>query len=199
MLNQIIRNAVVACCLLFIGSTVSAQIVVDSARLRGNFAIDAGMLCASLGGYLKNFSGSDRPAIWLVFKDGNNFELLSTTPLEGETSSWVEKNEVVAVPRNTRFVEFHVAGTRFAGTDNDSYIDDLNLQVGELSVAVLGDANDDCVLNNLDIAAFVLALLNRTAYELMYPDVTPDIRLDMNNDGALNNLDLSGFVAALLG
>ena len=81
----------------------------------------------------------------------------------------------------------------------DAVVDGQNTAIVAVEPGVLGDANDDGVLNNLDISAFVLALLNRTAYELMYPNVTPIIRLDMNNDGALNNLDISAFVAAILG
>lgn len=63
---------------------------------------------------------------------------------------------------------------------------------------VLGDANGDGALNNLDIAAFVLAIQNRTLYEMMYPDIDPDVVLDMNGDGVLNNLDIADFVAAIL-
>ena len=63
----------------------------------------------------------------------------------------------------------------------------------------LGDANDDGVLNNLDIAWFVLALANRSAYEAMFPDVDPVYVLDMNQDGALNNLDIADFITAFLG
>ena len=64
---------------------------------------------------------------------------------------------------------------------------------------ILGDANDDGVLNNLDIAWFVLALVDPSAYQAMFPDVDPDVVLDMNGDGVFNNLDIAGFVAALLG
>jgi hypothetical protein len=65
--------------------------------------------------------------------------------------------------------------------------------------ATLGDANGDGVFNNLDIAAFVLALINPIAYQAMFPDVDPDLVLDMNGDGVFNNLDIAGFVAALTG
>ena len=62
---------------------------------------------------------------------------------------------------------------------------------------ILGDADGDGVVNNLDIAAFALALFNRSAYQLMYPALDPDEVLDMNGDGVFNNLDISGFAAAL--
>ena len=68
-----------------------------------------------------------------------------------------------------------------------------------LDPEVLGDANDDGVLTNLDIASFVLALTNPVAYQAMFPDVDPDVVLDMNNDGVFSNLDIAGFVSALTG
>lgn len=64
---------------------------------------------------------------------------------------------------------------------------------------VLGDADDDGVLTNLDIAPFVLALTNSVAYQAMFPDVDPDVALDMNGDGVFDNLDIVGFVTALTG
>ena len=64
---------------------------------------------------------------------------------------------------------------------------------------MLGDANDDGVFNNVDIASFVLALTNPVAYQAMFPDVDPDVVLDMNGDGVFNNGDIAGFVAALTG
>ena len=69
----------------------------------------------------------------------------------------------------------------------------INLQI------ILGDANDDGVFNNLDIAAFVLALTNPVAYQAMFPDVDPDVVLDMNGDEVFDNLDIASFVAALTG
>jgi hypothetical protein len=68
-----------------------------------------------------------------------------------------------------------------------------------LESAVLGDANDDGVFSNLDIASFVLALTNAEAYAMMFPGVDPDFVLDMNCDGSFGNLDIAAFVAALTG
>ena len=62
---------------------------------------------------------------------------------------------------------------------------------------VLGDANGDEILSNLDIAPFVLALTDLAAFQAMYPDVDPEVLLDMNGDNVFDNLDIVGFVAAL--
>ncbi|WP_419195192.1 carbohydrate-binding protein [Novipirellula herctigrandis] len=64
---------------------------------------------------------------------------------------------------------------------------------------LLGDANDDGVFNNGDIGQFVNALLNPTIYQMMYPNVDPNVRLDMNGDGFFNNGDIGAFVSALTG
>lgn len=90
----------------------------------------------------------------------------------------------------------HDAGTEMTGGDYTvvgGFLGDFSV------VAVIGDANDDGVFNNADIASFVLALTNLVAYQAMFPKVDPDIILDMNGDGVFNNADIAGFVAALTG
>ena len=62
---------------------------------------------------------------------------------------------------------------------------------------VLGDANGDGVVNNIDIGAFALALFNRPMYLSMYPTLDPDVVLDMNGDSVFNNFDIGGFATAL--
>ena len=74
-----------------------------------------------------------------------------------------------------------------------------DILVQGLNIITLGDANDDGLLSNLDIASFVLALTNPVAYQAMHPNVDPDIVLDMNGDGFFSNLDIADFVAALTG
>ena len=78
-----------------------------------------------------------------------------------------------------------------------THIDDITLATTVASP--IGDANGDGVFNNADIAAFVMALTNATAYQAMFPDVDPDVVLDMNGDGAFNNGDIASFVAVLTG
>lgn len=68
-----------------------------------------------------------------------------------------------------------------------------------LYVLPIGDANGDGLLNNSDIATFVLALTNSVVYEAMFPNVNPDSVLDMDGNGVFNNADIAGFVAALTG
>jgi subtilisin-like proprotein convertase family protein len=64
---------------------------------------------------------------------------------------------------------------------------------------VLGDANGDGALTNIDIGAFLLALTNRNSYTATYPEVDPDVVLDMNWNGSLGNTDIGGFINKLTG
>ncbi len=73
-----------------------------------------------------------------------------------------------------------IFGTGFARMDISSLLEEP---------FVLGDVNNDGVVNNLDISPFVTLLLTFGDY---------NVRADINGDGLVNNLDISGFVALLL-
>ena len=66
-------------------------------------------------------------------------------------------------------------------------------------INVLGDANDDGVLDFGDIEPFVLALFDPKAYMAMYPGVDLLLRLDINGDGSLDFGDIEPFVDLLFG
>jgi hypothetical protein len=97
----------------------------------GDFAdkIDEGMSEAIFGGYLSNFSGSDVPTMSLEFLDDNSNVLAPSIVLSTTNDNWtlLENNEVI--PASTRFIKVILTGTRNAGTDNDSYFDDLFVQI----------------------------------------------------------------------
>jgi plastocyanin len=65
--------------------------------------------------------------------------------------------------------------------------------------ALLGDLNGDDVVNNFDIDAFVLALVDPEGYALAFPGLDRVKRGDCNGDGALNNFDIDAFVDLLIG
>ena len=92
-------------------------------------AIDAGVAELRYGGAMRSFGGNDVPELWLSFRDAGDVEISQTPKLSNATAAWVESLEVVAPPAGTRRIRFHVSGTRTAGTDNDSYLDDLVLQL----------------------------------------------------------------------
>jgi hypothetical protein len=61
-----------------------------------------------------------------------------------------------------------------------------------------GDLNCDGELNGLDIAPFVLALTDPTAYEAAYSECRL-LNADINDDGEIDALDAEPFVARLTG
>lgn len=60
-----------------------------------------------------------------------------------------------------------------------------------------GDLNCDGAVNNFDIDAFVLALVNPAAYAAQYPNCDRDLA-DVNNDGSVDNFDIDPFVECVL-
>ena len=85
-------------------------------------------------------------------------------------------------------------GTRYAGDDNDSYFDDLFLKIwqNESCLNMLGDLNQDSIINVLDIIILVNIILGSE------PDNSQLISGDLNSDGILNVLDIILLVNIIL-
>jgi hypothetical protein len=96
-------------------------------------SIDTGNYSANFGGYLSNFGGSDLPEMKLLFLDEDEIEISSSNTLSSFNNSWTLFSEWATIPAETRIIRFELKGTRNAGTDNDSYFDDLFLTVGNTS------------------------------------------------------------------
>jgi len=65
---------------------------------------------------------------------------------------------------------------------------------------VLGDMNGDGVMDNFDISAMELALVDPAAYLTTYPTLTDyQQRGDINQDGVFNNFDILAFEQMLMG
>lgn len=64
-------------------------------------------------------------------------------------------------------------------------------------IYIPGDINGDGLINNQDIAGFVLALTNPAQFDTDYPE-TPWLAADINDDGIVNNQDIAPFVALLI-
>ena len=79
---------------------------------------------------------------------------------------------------------------------------DFHLADGRNGIALwtptlTGDLNGDGAVTNGDISAFVMALIDPTAFASAFPDVDPDEAGDFSGDGLLTNGDIAGFVDAL--
>jgi hypothetical protein len=93
-------------------------------------SIDTGNYPVNFGGYLSNFNGSDLPQMRLIFLDGNSVAIDSSEMIASLNSSWTMFSVWESIPSSTRTIQVALKGTRNAGTDNDSYFDDLFLRVG---------------------------------------------------------------------
>ncbi|QOJ14797.1 MAG: hypothetical protein HRU75_09160 [Planctomycetia bacterium] len=65
------------------------------------------------------------------------------------------------------------------------------------SNVIYGDMNCDGVVNNFDIDAFVLALIDPPGYATAFPGCDP-IRGDVNRDESFNNFDIDTFVNCIV-
>lgn len=93
-------------------------------------SIDTGQFAANFGGYLSNYGGDDLPEMRLLFFDDNGGILGESEVLSTLNNSWTYFSAWVDIPVLTRTIQMELKGTRNAGTDNDSYFDDLFVKVG---------------------------------------------------------------------
>lgn len=100
--------------------------------------IDAGNYKVNFGGYFSNFSGQDLPEMHLSFLDQAGMELGFSNTISSLNSSWTLVQEEAIIPVQTLTIRVELKGTRNAGTDNDSYFDDLFLTLGGKTI----DCND---------------------------------------------------------
>ncbi len=136
--------------------------------------------------------------------DGETWVNLETVGPGGNEVSggWISKRFKIddfVEPSNEMRLRF-TASDLGEGSVVEAAVDGLRISIVicDPTSPTLGDANGDGVLDNFDIASFVLALTNPTAYQIEFPDVDLDVVLDMNQDGGFDNLDISGFVESLV-
>jgi len=106
-------------------------------------AIDGSTAVVRFGGMFADWAGSDLPEAQLVFVDAQGGELATSSRLWALTESWTQVLGHQNIPPGTRTIRFVLMGTRNDGQDNDSYFDDLNLQVatdGSLDICVQAPA-----------------------------------------------------------
>ena len=110
--------------------------------------INSNEASARFGAFMRNFSGSDIPEMYLEFY-ANNTLLLSTLAISNSTSTWTYVEDLVSIPVSSTKCVVLLKGTRNAGHDNDSYFDELSLSI-ELSVDCIdcyGSSNIDSDLD----------------------------------------------------
>lgn len=100
---------------------------IDLASYRD--AIAAGDVRVNFGAFMRNWSGSDLPELYLEFLDRQQNVIGSSDVLSSATTSWTEVSATGAVPAAGDAVDVWIKGTRNNGTDNDSYIDDIRVSL----------------------------------------------------------------------
>ncbi len=115
---------------------------------------------------------------------------IETTGAGGSSAEFVGiyRNDLAAI----RKVRLDASGDGRWGIDNLRY-------GGMDSGFVLGDMDDNGVLDAFDVDEFELALADKIAYQALFPQVDPDVRGNMNGIGGLDAFDVTGFEAALAG
>lgn len=106
-------------------------------------AINAGNARASFGGYLRDWQGSDVPEFRLDFYSAQNAKIGSTPKYAGPTAEWTLVRGLAEIPANTTKIRFVMSGTRQAGSDNDSYFDEMFLKLDTASCSGTGAAIED--------------------------------------------------------
>lgn len=97
-------------------------------------SIKTGNFDVNYGGYLSNYNGSDRPELKIIFYDSNNQKISEGKTLTTLNSKWTPLTATMHIPQNTKTIKFELKGTRNAGSDNDSYFDDLFLTFGTAKI-----------------------------------------------------------------
>lgn len=105
---------------------------------------------ARFGGYMRNYSGGDIPELWLELGGAAGEPLGSTATLSNPTEEWASVEGIAELPAGTASIEFHIAGTRLDGMNNDSYFDDLVLEVGTAYPSGQVPGNNTLLLSKLE-------------------------------------------------
>ena len=172
-------------------SYTEAQQMVDISEFTD--CIDVDLATLYYGGYLSNWGGSDHPEITIAFMDENGNEIDRAETLGTFNAFWTLLSHEIQIPIGTRSIQMILMGSRYAGDDNDSYFDDLFLKVWQdadcINVIMLGDLNQDEILNILDIIIMVNIILELDGYDSL---------ADMNEDGIVNILDVITLINTIL-
>jgi hypothetical protein len=155
--------------------------------------IDQELAYADYGGYLSDWGGDDHPEMTIAFIDDNGYEIDRAEILGTYNAFWTLLSSNYQIPIGTRYIQMILMGTRYAGDDNDSYFDDLFLKVWQdadcMNTGILGDLNQDAILNILDIIIMINIILGMEDDQSL---------ADMNVDGIVNILDVIILISVIL-
>ena len=139
--------------------------------------IDDDKIQVEFSGFLRAFgTNNDLPEMYVEFLNVNG-NLLGTSPIvSNNTPTWLMQTGYESLPISTRSLRVVLAGTRIAGTDNDSYFDTLSVRLMESSCSSV-DLSDKHSLEHIKL----------------YPNPTTGmVTLQLNQAGRFQLLDLTG-------
>ena len=156
--------------------------------------IDQGLSYVNYGGYLSDWGGQDYPEISIAFIDEFGVEIDRTDNVGTYNAFWTYFSNESQIPAGTKSIQMVLMGTRYGGDDNDSYFDDLFLKIwqDEICLNLLGDLNQDTIINILDVIILVNIILGEN------PSNYQEIAGDLNEDGTINVLDIIQSVNIIL-
>lgn len=93
-------------------------------------SIDLGSMMINYGAMMSDWSGDDVPEMKLIFLTQGGITIDETEYIAGPFVNWTEVSNTINIPALTRQIKCELKGTRNAGTDNDSYFDNVFVQVG---------------------------------------------------------------------
>lgn len=86
--------------------------------------IETGKISIGFSAYMRDYSGSDIPEMYVEFYENGTLSQ-TTTSISNATSTWIKKTSIVPIPEETDSLVVVLKGTRNAGSDNDSYFDEI--------------------------------------------------------------------------
>ncbi|CAL2083067.1 conserved protein of unknown function precursor containing a type A C-terminal secretion signal [Tenacibaculum sp. 190524A02b] len=78
-------------------------------------------------GFLRSYSGTDKPEMYIEFLNANNTIIGTSASITNKTAVWTNVTNKEIIPQGTRRLVAVLKGTRNGGTDNDSYFDNLSV------------------------------------------------------------------------
>lgn len=103
-----------------------ASQTIDLSTFAGQ--INADTVSMAWGGYLRNFSGTDIPRMYVELYEGSQLVVTSDS-IEQTDDQWDYLSAIVKVPKGVSSCIVYLTGTRVGGQDNDSYFDQLNVHL----------------------------------------------------------------------
>lgn len=159
-------------------------------------SIDQGIMLAEFSAYMRSFgANNDKPEMYVEFFNVANQLISISSSIIQNQPSWQYFANSVAIPVGTRSIKVWLKGTRLAGSDNDSYFDELSLRLieGIPCLSCVGstgiDADGDKICADLDCD---------DTHATVYPGALELCDgLDNNCDGLIESGNVASFSGAI--